>query len=228
MRVYSVWKVGSESLSKLGIHLHSNSVESEEQDFDFHSIELHSTSAEKVSLLKNEVLHVSQNCELHQLMEPLFFSRKEKDTMVIKSLQSQHPTLKQRRKTIGLVSEEIDFYGKHVLEWVHAFAGNEEKKNKATDYLKAWKLDFLLYKNEDSVLSTSLTKLERIKLQLIRLRLTGRKVLVLHQVFDGLNRNETIELADCLVELKKNRVLIIFGTVIPEGFTVQKNIDALW
>jgi ABC-type multidrug transport system fused ATPase/permease subunit len=228
MRVYSVWKVGTESLSKLGVLPNRDKEDSEEQEFDFQSVELFLPSEQRISLLKNEVVHVRQNCDVVELIEPLFFSRKHKEVVVLKSSTVHEVTIKQRRKTIGLVSEELPLYGKSALECVHAFAGNDIRKDKAAAYLQAWKLGHLLTHEGSTFDSRNLSKVQRIKLQLIRLRLTGRKVLVLHQVFDGLDRNETMELSDCLVELKKNRILIIVGTEIPEGFPVHNKIEVLW
>jgi ABC-type multidrug transport system fused ATPase/permease subunit len=228
MRVYSVWKVGVASLAKLEILSNEILDEKEVQEFDLQSVQIHEHGAGEVELRKGEIMHVHQSCELQELIDPLFFSKNDEELIVLKSASSSQPTLKQRRKTIGVVSEEMVLNGKNVLEAVHVFAGNADKKSKAESYLDAWKLNLLLTKKESAFEVNSLSKLEKLKLQLIRLRLSNRKVIVLHQVFDGLTRNETMELADCLIELKKNRFLIIIGTLIPEGFPVRKKIDALW
>jgi len=133
------------------------------------------------------------------------------------------------RKNVTLVSPEVPLLGNTVFKAV-SYSTSEDKRDKVKRMLSKLKIelakdedDNLNYKLDDS--GQNISAGNRSKLQFVRAFLTSKRILLLDDVFKGLDTESIQLIVDELIRIKSKRTILITGNFLPDTLVPDQIIE---
>ena len=206
MRATSIWKTGLHSLNKMSI-IKINEPTLNLESIDYKNFEIINKNTSNL-YTKGEIYEVNECRNKVGLMLCALGYENSIDPYQIKINNQSIDSSFQLRKLVGVVSEDLNLYGKTIHEILN-ITGKKLKQQDFNNLIASNEILSSTFQNIHELNLINTSTLQRLILKILRLTLNGRKILLLFNPYENLNQMEINTIEDFLISIKSSITIIL-------------------